>query len=184
MLEGAIRDVAVGTSSDFGYAALFKKPVNVLYVKAMLQKIVDGDPMPVQIDGEPGSRPPVFVCPDIKDEDPTIRRFYDMCPDRGNPILLIPNTPWVVLCPQFFRMKEAPETRDCPTMALTGGAIATPFTMIANQRSAVVRQLAHFYLGKDDLQPEVTRLSDIFVLSEDRSKRNAQSYGIYAASKI
>lgn len=59
-----------------------------------------------------------------------------------------------------------------------------PSTLIGNQHSALIRQLAHFYLRSDDLQPEVTGLNDIFLLPADRSKRNARSYESCATSKI
>lgn len=48
MLQGAIKDVFLGAGSDFGYSAIFKDSANVPYIKAVLQKMVDGSPMPVR----------------------------------------------------------------------------------------------------------------------------------------
>lgn len=183
MLEGAVSDVTVGIGSDFGYSAIFKSAANVAYVKAVLQKMVGGGSMPLELNNVASSRSPVFVCAPPNDNDPAMRQFTSKCTGLS-PVVLIPHTPFLVLCPSFFRMKEAPETGNCPTLAAKGGGIGNPFAIIANQRSAMVQQLAHFYLGSDDLQPEVTGLNDIFLLSIDSSKRNARSYDFYVASKI
>lgn len=183
MLEGAISDVTVGIGSDFGYQAIFKSQANVAYVKAVLQKMAGGGSMPLDSNNVASSRSPVFVCAPPNDNTPAMRQFTSKCTGLS-PAALIPYTPFVVLCPSFFRMKEAPETGNCPMMAPRGGGLMNPFAIIANQRSAMVQQLAHFYLGSDDLQPEVTGLDDIFLLSEDTSKRNARSYDFYVASKI
>jgi len=183
MLEGAIQDVSTGISSEFGYSAIFKDPASVPYIKAVLQKMVDGSPMPVETKHGPGSRSPILICVRPNDRDPTMAQFTSKCTDPGTPAVLVPDTPWVVLCPSFFRMKGAPQRADCPTTNLRD-LMGSPNAIIGNQYSALVRQLAHFYLGRDDHQPEVTDLNNIFSLPADVTTRNARSYEFYTASKI
>lgn len=183
MLEGAIQDVSTGISSEFGYSAIFKDPVSIPYIKAVLQKMAAGSPMPVETKHWPGSRSPIFICVRPNDRDPAMAQFISKCPDPGTPAVLVPDSPWVVLCPSFFKMKVAPQSTDCPTMNLRG-LMGSPNAIIANQYSALIRQLAHFYLGREDHQPEVTNLNEVFSISADVTTRNARSYEFYTASKI
>lgn len=183
MLEAAIGDVSTGIGSDFGYSAIFKDPVDVPYIKAVLQKMADGSPMPVQTYGMPAIRTPILICVKRGDRDPATAQFTSKCTGQETPAVLIPDTPWVVLCPSFFTMKVAPEKVDCPTMN-SKGMLFPKYSLIANQASALVRQLAHFYLGPDDLRPEVGDLNEILTAFGDVTRRNARSYEYYAAGKI
>ncbi len=183
MLEGAIRDVSTGSNSEFGYTAIFKDPASVPYIKTMLQNMADGSKMPVQTKDWPGDRSPIFICARPGNRDPSMNQFSSACTSEQTPAVRIPDSPWIVLCPTFFRMKEAPERTDCPTED-SRGLMFLPNTMIGNQYTALIRQLAHFYLGPDNLPVEVTNLNQIFSLSADETKRNARSYEFYVASKI
>jgi len=176
MLQGAIRDVDTGVLSDHGYGAIFKDSASIPFVKQRFEDITNGSPMIVNTNRGPEGRSPTIVCVKSGDSDPIMNRFLAQCANErplNPPVVTIPGSQWVVLCPNFFSLKPAPEASDCPTVTSTGTLIS-PYPTI-NQYAVLVRQLAHFYLGSLDLQPEVLNPNDIIKLTADASRRNAKS---------
>ncbi|KAI9879943.1 MAG: hypothetical protein M1830_006251 [Pleopsidium flavum] len=183
MLQGAIRDVNTGVLGDHGYGSIFKDSASVQFVRQRFEDITNGIPMLVHTNQGSEGRSPTIVCVKPGETDLNMNRFLIQCAERTpvRPhVIAVPGSQFVVLCQNFFSLKPLPEASDCPTVTSAGTFIAPG--LIVNQYAALVRQLAHFFLGPFDLQPEVLDLDDIIRLDADASKRNAKSYGLYAAS--
>lgn len=181
-LQGVIADAALGTNSQHGFSALFKKNDSIDFVQGIFKAMAAGKPVPIHTEGRT-TNPllnlgwPTIVCVD-PEEQPNIA--------RGCATELVPagnDGQYVMLCPLFWEIEKEAASWDCPRVRRN---TLTPNddTLAVNQQAALVHELAHMYgvtlPNKDD---ESYRIGDAVDLDEENSLQNAANFAYFYAGK-
>ena len=91
----------------------------------------------------------------------------------------VPGTPYVFLCPAFFKLPIAPLTSQCP-VPTSMSTLRGSGSFIMTQYTDMVHELVRMYLGAH-LKTEYYGLNDVLGLGAGESVINPGSYTWYAA---
>ena len=95
----------------------------------------------------------------------------------------VPKTPFTFICPDFTNLPSIPPSDGCPEV-LRGKWLSGGFNMAFSQVTILVHELAHIYLGKECLTPEVYDMNPAMRLRPEAAVRNAQNYALFIGSQF
>lgn len=200
-LKAVIADATAGTSSNHGFSAFFKANDNIQTVQNVYQNMAAGNPVSVNANAVSKGRNinplnlawPGLVC--VQKGDPSTLEHYLVCTtgDLAGRLVAGIAGQYVMLCPAFWTLPESPYIDNCPRVRRN---TLTPNdeSLVLNQQSALVHELAHLYgvegggqtLGGDwqEGNYEPYLLQDCVDLSATDSANNAQNYAYYYAGQF
>ena len=155
------------------YQAFFKG-VDPSVVKGYLQNIIDG----AEFVSPTITEPPSLIC--ATEDNP----YWATCEKLGIPGMWPLDTPFILLCPEFFNgtMNPFPAPHFCNTFNQAGTGLVG-YDIWYTQYGVLVHELLHLYLGTAFMEPEVYDVNDCIALPASQSVTNPQSYAYYVTSK-
>ena len=172
----------VNTRSEYGFKALFKSARRHKYLQRIYEQTLVGalhslfDKSGFGSGWKPPPQRPGFICVrDINDTRiPT--GWNDLC-TLPHVVASVKNLKlWIVLCPPWFVIPDAPTHDLCPTFpAGKPSSKRMPLT----KQSVMVHEFAHLYLGFRSLRAkhdEVYDLNKVMALSSALQEVNAANY--------
>lgn len=186
-LEDVIADAQLGTGSNKGYSAFFKTNENVHEVlRVYKQMAVQEDILVPSILNastlEPKPARPTFVC---VNDNPDDGSTYRQCVNEGSqfPIVAMPETETIALCPLFWHETRVPLARtDCPRL---GGNTVSPNIreLYQNQEAMIVFKLAELYGKVDKTSNVATKIQDAVDLDAKDSIESPYNFALYYAGQ-
>ncbi|KAL8709725.1 MAG: hypothetical protein Q9220_005511 [cf. Caloplaca sp. 1 TL-2023] len=179
-LRQVIADVDMGIRSK-AYRAFFKTDQNAAAVRQVFQSMLDGAKVTLPPEADetvPAPTDPVIMC--LDPSMPYYPRFQQIC--ANPPAAMIGETSTAIFCPKFWDdMGDGPLFFQCPIVSVNQFYPNDQLVMY-NKFGAFVHEFAHAYLGIWD-PDEVYNVQDAVDLDAEASRRNPQSYALYASSR-
>ena len=144
---------------------------------------------------------PTFLCATpgpirLVAPDGTVRDAYDRCLERVIASYLDP-TPWIIVCPLFFRLRSHPPNDACPTVNRHGAHFnrkpvddnIAGSSIWQTKMWVLFHELVHYYLYAQpgyvalEAGEEVYSINKAWKLSPAAALKNAENYVYYAYSK-
>lgn len=186
-LENVIADAQLGTGSSKGYSAFFKSNENVHEVMRVYKQMAAGEDIMVPsilnasiLETKPAR--PTFVCvADTSDHG----GMYRQCVNEGShiPILALPETETVALCPLFWQEDRVPLPRtDCPR--ISGNTVSPNIRgLYHNQEAMIVFKLAELYGKVDKASNVAMKIQDAVDLDAKHSVESPYNFALYYAGQ-
>ena len=193
-LRRAREDALKGTSSNHGFAAMFKVAENKAFVVSMLERISELDPVIDMMPDRFIPSVPRIACV-TQNTDALypflLRGSYENC--LTFPTLAsfhLPGISYIWLCPSFFDLQlepTEPTGTHCPR-PVVNFIFGSGMELYHYQNYIVIHEMVHFYLGYRSLGMmtypcEQYTINDCITLSSTISTSNPSNYQIYIASK-
>ena len=197
----AIEDTHYGTTSRYGFGTFFKSNYYTTAVEHVLQNIANGTPSASprlgfsNLTEESTSLKvsPIIVCITARNvvkvqgpQQSQPKDLYDFCHSAYG--LRYRESPWVILCPAFFNLPQAPPPGNCPRVNAAETQFAgSQAAFVDYQEFVLLHELLHFYLDTTRLEAaqeyHFYNWNAVLGLSPEVSVRNPMNYEFYVASK-
>ncbi|KAL8788711.1 MAG: hypothetical protein Q9213_001525 [Squamulea squamosa] len=183
------------------YKTFIKNPDRAQFVADLITNVTIGNamypPIPPLSNGGP-----TFICvtwgmfPLTQSNG---RKFdaYRSCLETQFTAAYLYPSPWIIVCPVFWRLRPSPPRNACPKLSSRTNSYIrrkkvdydrAGSSITQNHIWILMEEIVHFYLfaqpGYVMLDPEVLDINSAWMLTAEKALRNAVNHVYYAASKF
>ena len=172
-----------GLNSAYGSQQFFKSSSNLNFARTIYQKIADGASI-IPAQAGPGVNP-MIACADFYNGSPFTARCEALSAGSVSQISFSPlGSNVVVLCPAFWSLDNVPNREYCPVPPPAFESSPSDLLLQFNQRSVLIHELAHMYLGLSVLRKVSYAAEAAIGLSAADSIKSPSNFALFYTGKL